>query len=110
MAPEAADDSSIATGGRVVNRGRALWRFRGILWMLPVAERPAALPDRAGDETDGQRNQGGQQNHVVQIPQKGDEVGDEINGRQGVSDGDAGAQLGNGRCFGCLNSPMIFIP
>ena len=68
--------------------------------MLRAAERPTALPDGAGDETDGQRNQGGQQDHVVQIPQKGDEVGDEINGRQGVSDGDARAQPGNGRCFG----------
>lgn len=37
MAPEAADASSIATGGRVVNRGGALWRFRLLLRMFCAA-------------------------------------------------------------------------
>ena len=51
MAPAAGDASSIATGGRVVNRGRALWRFRRLLWMFCAAG--GSGPVAAGISRDG---------------------------------------------------------
>jgi len=73
-----------------LSRGRRWGRLQSILFLKACGGGrkgpPAAvLEDLPGHQFQGQDDQGGDDDYVIQVAQPGEEVGDKVNGREGVA-------------------------
>ena len=59
---------------------------------------PAVIKDLPGHDFLCQDDQGGHEDQVVQVAEPGQEIGDEVNGREGIADGEPEKDLGQARC------------
>jgi hypothetical protein len=67
----------------------------------------AVLDDFFGDKFQGQDYESGDDDYIVQMTEDGDEIGDQIEGHEGISYGQAEEEFGQSGRAGILDNPLI---